>query len=147
MAAAPHRNGAPVSTRLFASVRRAGGREPAGVASPALDAAPSPDRGSTELAERLREAWAGGEDVHALRRDAEAPGDVDGDHELGLGVDLHDPKVADWVVLKQPGNRRAGRKAGSVNRQEFPVATRACRLNVRSDRRQYGSVAQVRNLT
>ena len=94
VAAAPHRNGAPVSTRLFASVRCASGREPAGVARPALDAAPSPDRGSAELAERLWEAWASREDVHALRRDAEPLGDVDGDHEVGLGVDAHEPRLA-----------------------------------------------------
>ena len=91
--AAPHRNGAPVSTRVFASVGCAGGREPPGVVSPAFDAAPSPDRGSAELAERFGEARTRREDVHTLRRDAEPLCHVHRDHEFGLAIDPHARRV------------------------------------------------------
>src|SRR5262249_49589131 len=51
---------------------------------PTLDAAPAPDGGPTELAQRPGKARARGEDIHTLGRDPEPLGDVDRDHELRL---------------------------------------------------------------
>src|SRR5581483_7182139 len=69
------------------------GRQPAGLAGPALDAAPAPHVGATQLPEGLREAGAAREHVHALRGDPQPPRDIDRDHELRPRIDEHGSRV------------------------------------------------------
>ena len=92
----PHRGRCNLRLRagLRATQAALGGRQPAGLARPPLDAAPAPNGRAAELAERLREAGAAREHVDALRGDAQALRDVDRDHELGARIDLHERTVA-----------------------------------------------------
>jgi hypothetical protein len=73
-------------------------RKAASLAAPALDRAPSPDGGTTELPERPRKAWTAHENVHSLRRDIKALRNIDSDHELGSRVELHVGKVLTMLI-------------------------------------------------
>src|SRR5581483_178381 len=98
----PHPEGGSASTKGRICLR--GGRKATGLSCPPLDAAPAPDRRPPKLPDRLGKSGSGCEDVHALRRNAEALRDVNGDHELRPRIDLH-------CFERYPGLRRSGRDA------------------------------------
>ena len=76
-------------SRLCALLGRAGGRQATGLPRPPLDAAPAPDRGPAELAERLREARVRSRARLLAAARSRALRDVDRDHELGSRINLH----------------------------------------------------------
>src|SRR5581483_3171821 len=65
------------------------GRKATGLSRPTLDTAPAPDRRPTKLSDWLRKSGSCCEDVHTLRRDAEALRDVNRDHKFRSRIDLH----------------------------------------------------------
>ena len=59
-----------------------------------------PNRGASELAERLWEAGPVRKDVHALARESESLGNVGGDNQLCSGVEAQVRKASSALDLK-----------------------------------------------